>query len=235
MNTWRAYERLVAKLTADEYDSNTSLTVIPNARITGFISKRKRQIDVLIDYRYDTDLTRRVIIDAKQRKRPVDIKEVEMFEGLMKDVNAKRGILVCSNGHTASALRRAQQHIGIKLLAADDAENLDLNSWDPCRNPKCSSGLVLWDATPGIFHDGTVTVQAIGKCDECGQFHVWCWGCGNKKALGKEVDWQCACKDKWFWLTAIETEEDEGQFSKVNYLILVMGAANVQIVDRRPL
>jgi hypothetical protein len=233
MNNWKAYERLVAKLTMDEYDD--SFSVIPNAHITGSISKRKRQIDVLIDHRYDSDLTRRIIIDAKNKRRPIDIKEVEAFEGLMKDVNAKRGILVCSNGHTASALRRAQQHIGIKLLSADDAENLDLNSWDSCQNSSCSSGLVLWDVTPGIFHDDTVTVQALGKCDECGSFHVWCWGCGNRKALGKEVDWQCACKGPWFWLTSIENEDD-GDFSwKSNYLILVLGNGDGRIVDRRPL
>ena len=234
MNKWRAYERLIAHLTADEYNDH-SYTVIPNACVTGYISNRKRQIDVLVDYRYDTKLSTRIIVDAKDRKRAIDIKEVEAFEGLMKDVNAKRGVLVCSNGHTVAALRRAQEHIGIKLVSDEDVENLDLNSWDPCRNFKCSSGLVLWDATPGVFHDNTVTVQATGKCDECGQFHVRCWGCGNRKSLGKEVDWQCACKGAWFWLTAIETEEDdEGFVSKVNYLILVLGNGDANIIDRRP-
>lgn len=98
MKAWRTYERLIAKLSTEEYDD--TFTVIPNARITGFISKRKRQLDVLIDYRYNTDLERRIIIDAKNRKRAIDIKEVEAFEGLMKDVSAKRGILICSNGYT---------------------------------------------------------------------------------------------------------------------------------------
>lgn len=44
MKKWRQYERLIALLTSEDYDSN--FTVIPNARITGFISQRKRQIDV---------------------------------------------------------------------------------------------------------------------------------------------------------------------------------------------
>ncbi len=107
MKKWRQYERLVAKLTANDYEAD--FTVIPNARVKGFISERKRQIDVLVDYRFDSKLSGRVIFDAKYRKRPVDIKEVESFEGLMKDVNAQRGFIVCSNGHTAAALRRAQE------------------------------------------------------------------------------------------------------------------------------
>lgn len=77
MKEWRIFERLVALLTSGEYDD--SFTVIPNARIKGHISQRKRQIDVLVDYRYDADLSKRIIIDAKKRKRPVDIKEVETF------------------------------------------------------------------------------------------------------------------------------------------------------------
>lgn len=42
MKEWKAYESLVASLCMDEHDP--SRTVIPNARITGFISKRKRQL-----------------------------------------------------------------------------------------------------------------------------------------------------------------------------------------------
>ena len=111
---WRDYERLLAYLTLDEYDE--SYTVIPNARIRGFISQRKRQIDILVDYRFDTNLERRIIFDAKLRNRPIDTKQIEAFEGLMKDVNAQRGFIICSNGYTKSALKRAQSHIGIRLV-----------------------------------------------------------------------------------------------------------------------
>lgn len=233
MKEWRAFERLVALLTSDEYDS--SFTVIPNARVSGHISKRKRQIDVLVDYRYSPDFSKRIIIDAKNRKRPVDIKEVEAFEGLMKDLKAQRGFIVCSNGHTKSAKSRAQDHIGIKLISPEQAEELDLNSWDRCRNPECNEGLVLWDATPGVIVEGTVIVQSIGKCDECGRFHIWCWGCGNRNILEKEDDWQCSCRGPWFWLTSIEPENEEGEEKREgNYLILVLGNGTHEIVDRRP-
>ncbi len=154
----------------------------------------------------------------------------------MKDVNAKRGFIVCTSGVTKSAKRRAQKHIGIKLLSKEDLETFSISSWDNCKNFYCNNGLVLWDLTPGVILNGVVTVQAIGKCDECGKFHVWCWGCGNKNALEIEDDWQCACEEPWFWLTSIEPEEDDnGNTNQANYLILVLGTGMPHILDRRPL
>lgn len=234
MKKWRQYERLVARLTNDDYDGN--YTVIPNARIKGFISERKRQIDVLVDYRFDTKLNRRIIFDAKFRKRPVDIKEVETFEGLMKDVNAQRGFIVCSNGHTKAALRRAQKQIGIKLLAEEEIDDFNINSWEYCRNEKCEKGLVLWDANPAIIVEGMVSVQATGKCDECGRFHIWCWDCGTRYCLDYESELHCSCEGPWFWLTSIEPEIDENKMGyNSHYLILVMGNGEYEIIDRRPI
>lgn len=231
---WREYERLLAYLTLDEFDDQH--TVIPNARINGFISQRKRQIDILVDYRFDTKLKRRVIFDAKLRNKPIDIKQVEAFEGLMKDVNAHRGFLICSNGYSKSALKRAQSHIGIKLVQASEIEKLDLNSWESCKSLKCENGLVLWDITPGIIIEGIVSVQATGKCDECGKFHIWCWACGNRHCIAFEDEWQCACHGPWFWLTSIEDEEDEnGETYKCHYLLLIMANGSIEVVDRRPI
>lgn len=234
MKKWRQYERLIARLTTEDYDNN--YTVIPNARIKGFISERKRQIDVLVDYRFDTKLSRRVIFDAKYRKRPIDIKDVESFEGLMKDVNAQRGFIICANGHTASALRRAQEHIGIRLVPAERIDDFDINSWERCRSENCKNGLVLWDANPSIIIEGTVSIQAIGKCDECGKFHIWCWECGLRYCMDYESDLQCSCKGPWFWLTSIESDLDENNIEyKSHYLILVFGNGKHEIVDRRPI
>jgi hypothetical protein len=235
MAKWREYERLVAYLTANEQD-NDSLTVIPNARITGIISRRKRQVDVLVECRIKTDLDRRIAIDAKLRKRPIDIKEVEAFEGMLKDVGAKNGIIVCSSGWTKAAEKRCLQNLGLRLIHPNEIENLSFTEWDSCLNRSCFNGLVLWDTTPGVFINGVSTVQSTGKCDECGNFHVWCWGCGNRKVLMKEEDWQCSCNGPWFWLTAIESEENlYGHNDKEALLLLVLGNGNYHVVDRRPI
>jgi hypothetical protein len=97
---WEIYERMIARLMADQLA--TDLCVTPNARIVGKISGRSRQIDVLIDSRHDTDNTRRIIVDAKNRKRKIDVRDVEAFRGLMEDVSATHGYLVCPAGRTSA-------------------------------------------------------------------------------------------------------------------------------------
>jgi hypothetical protein len=233
MKKWRQYERLVALLTSGEYDSE--YTVIPNIRMNGFISGRKRQIDILVECRFDSDLNRRIVFDAKLRNRPIDIKEVESFEGLMKDVNAQRGFIVCSNGYTKSALRRSEEHIGIRLIPADQLDDFSIHTWDRCMNEKCNDGLVLWDSNPSVILNDMISVQSTGKCDVCGKFHVWCWDCGNKHFLGDEDEWQCSCKGPWFWLSSTEPELDKSKSYKARYLILVLGNGQYHIVDRRPI
>ena len=111
---WERYERLVARIVSDQL--STAYCVTPNAFIEGKISGIKRQIDVLIDSRHDTDNRTRVIIDAKMRKRRIDVKEVEAFLGVMTDVRATHGYLVCPQGYTSTAEKRAQEAISLRLL-----------------------------------------------------------------------------------------------------------------------
>jgi hypothetical protein len=210
-------------------------TVIPNAKLTGKITNVARQIDVLIDSRHVRGATRRTIVDAKCHKRPVDVKQVEAFEGLMKDVSADHGILVCPNGYSKAARRRAQTAITIRLVPLGNLESLDLFAWEQCIDSTCE-GLILWDATPGLCIDGLWTISATAKCDRCSRFHVWCWGCGNKFLLDDEDEHQCACAGPWFWLTSIEDDSDDpSKPLPVMCLLLVFGLGQYEIVDRRPL
>jgi restriction endonuclease len=94
----------------------TEYCVTPNARVTGQITRRRRQIDVLIELRHDSDNSRRIIVDAKKHRRRITVNDVEAFEGLMKDVGATHGFLVCPHGHTQTAERRAQSAISIRLV-----------------------------------------------------------------------------------------------------------------------
>lgn len=234
MSNWRLYERFVAKLMAEEAASD--MTVIPNATLLGRLSGVQRQIDVLIESRHQHDASRRVIVDAKRHKRPIDVKQVEEFEGMMRDVAADHGILVCPNGHTPAALRRAQDAISIRLVSLSDLESLDLTSWDRCSHPSCD-GLVLWDAHPALsIASGPWQISATSKCDKCRRFNVWCWGCGSRVALGDEDEHQCGCKGPWFWLTAIEDDsENDAEQLAVVYLLMIFGSGQHAVVDRRPL
>lgn len=247
MADWKKYERFVAFLCSEEFSTDDT-TVIPNAKIVGKFSHIKRQIDVLIEKKFTFDRSRRVIVDAKNHKRKIDVKDIEEFEGMMRDCNASKGILVCPNGFSEGALRRAQEHISIRVVGLDDLDKIDLTLWEDCLSSKCSArkqrGLILWDSPYGIrTHDGLVCVSCVAKCDACGSFHVWCWGCGEKFALTNEDEHKCGCKNScdWFWLTAIEEDVDDltGEQLKAVYLLLPSLRGEVKnmgpiVVDKKP-
>jgi hypothetical protein len=240
---WRIYERLVAAIQSE--NASGELTVVPNVRLRGSISGRMRQVDVLIDARLEEDVARRTIVDAKLRSRPINIKDVEAFEGMMRDCRADRGVIACNSGYTAAAKRRAQQTITISLVPSDQIEEIDLSQWELCLGGCNGSGLsrhqsgwVLYDQ---VFALGSpfslVSIIGVGKCDRCHDFHVWCWDCGLRIVLmGDEAEAKCDC-DR-FWLTALESEgrdERGNELESVLLLLVHLPVGPWQVVDRRPL
>lgn len=240
---WKLYERLVARLLADQL--STEFCVTPNASIRGAITGIKRQIDVLIEARHDTDNARRIIVDAKRRRRKIDVKEVEAFRGLMEDVGATHGYLVCPNGHTPAAEKRAQTAVSIRLLPLAHLEYFDPRTWPHCSRANCRIGRVFWDGYPEVSLDlmaldGTPTrrtfIHSVGKCDRCGVFHVSCGTCGQILCVPEddksEIGHQCACRLPWFWLASIEEDERGAQSAELH---LIMGLDQVRTVNRRSL
>lgn len=228
--------------------SATDLCVTPNAWIVGQVSGIKRQIDVLIEARHDTDNSRRIVVDAKMRKRKLDVKDVEAFRGLMADVKATHGYLVTSSGYTKAAGKRAQMAVSIRIVPTDRLENFDPSTWPRCKSSRCKHGRIFWDGYPGLSmklrpvgapEEQRPAVRSfvhyVGKCDKCGLFHVWCATSGDTLAVPEKDEnddgHQCRCQLPWFWIASIE-EDEEG--SKSAELHLVYGA-NVQTVDRRSL
>lgn len=239
---WRIYERFVASLQSER--ATDAVTVIPNTTLIGCITGIERQVDVLIDARVQEDVGRRVIVDAKRRRRRINVKDVEEFEGMMRDCRAQRGIIVCSSGYTDAALRRAQESIAIRLVPLEDLDSVDLTMWEPClgscsesRSRRKRSGLVLYDQPFGLgIGNSGMSVVVIGKCDACCNFHVWCWSCGAKFALSDDGEHHCGCD--WFWLTAVEGEgiDDRGnELEAVLLLLIVPRARRIFVADRRPL
>ncbi len=243
---WERYERLVARIVSDQL--STAYCVTPNAFIEGKISGIKRQIDVLIDSRHDTDNRTRVIIDAKMRGRRIDVKEVEAFLGVMEDVGATHGYLVCPQGYTSTAEKRAQEAVSLRLLPLDRLEDFDPSTWPGCLEKKCKNGRVFWDGYPAIdlsvvplnsqTGESSVIsyVHYVGKCDKCGRFHVKCLSCGDLFSPTHESEEdcgiQCKCRLPWFWLASIEADELGRQSAELH---LVRGTNHVWTVDRRSL
>jgi metal-sulfur cluster biosynthetic enzyme len=197
---WRIYERVAACFAIDS--ANIDVSVTPNASLVGTISAARRQIDILVDARWDEGTERRIIYDTKLRKRKVDVKDVESFEGMMRDVQASKGVLVCSSGYTKAAWRRAEQNIDIQIISADDALEVDHALIDPC--PICIAekrkqrGLVFWDGQLPLPLGSGWAIVFTGKCDVCRSFAFWCWDCGAKVAVPDSETYECGCERRWF-------------------------------------
>lgn len=99
----RDLEILVAKIQAQ---LAPGAEVIHNARLPGRQSQATRQIDVLVRQRIG-QYEMMIVLDCKDHARPIDVKGVEEFLGLMTDVGAHRGALVCPKGFTQAARTRA--------------------------------------------------------------------------------------------------------------------------------
>lgn len=244
---WEVYERLVARMIADQVE--TGLCVTPNAHLIGRITGVRRQIDVLIDARHDTENTRRIIVDAKRRSRKIDVKEVEAFRGLMEDVGATHGYLVSPLGYSQAAERRAQDAVSIRIVPLDRVEGFDPSTWPLCMREDCSHGRIFWDGYPELTmvvkpvdlsrsseHRQIRFVHYVGKCDRCGRFHVQCLRCNDVLSVPEDDDddcgHQCGCSPPWFWLASIEEDED-GRESAELHACLANG--DVWTVDRRSL
>jgi hypothetical protein len=205
---WRVYERVAASFEVEA--AGMDVTVIPNASIVGSISGVPRQIDVLVDARWEEGLSRRIIYDAKLRKRKLDVKDIESFEGMMRDVGAARGILVCAAGWSPAAEARAEQSIEIRLLRVEELEDFDHAAMEECPNCQQGSvrkGMIFWDGQFPLPLDGWAVIFT-GKCDECRCFAFWCWDCGDKKVVPDHVAHECGCERTWF----VERAADEKLF-----------------------
>lgn len=222
---WRIYERVAVCFEIEAAGMDVSVT--PNASLIGTISGVRRQIDILVDARWDEGVVRRIIYDAKRRRRKIDVKDVESFEGMMRDVRASRGVLICSSGWTGAAERRAAENIDIRLMSTEEVDYIDHAATDPC--PHCRNlqrkhkGIVFWDGQFPLPLDGWAVIFT-GKCDACRSFAFWCWDCGEKVVVPDEETYECGCERVWL----VEKNEDEALF--------VMRVENGEIpIDRRPI
>jgi hypothetical protein len=109
---WKEYEREIEEHFRAEYPSASITT---NARVDGKFSGVPRQIDLLIDD-LACDMSIRIVVDAKWRNHKLDVKEVEEFLGLAKDVSAHKGVMIAPEGYTEAALLRAQRDDADLLL-----------------------------------------------------------------------------------------------------------------------
>jgi hypothetical protein len=101
---WQEFEKLAAKI---QQELAPKARVERNAKLLGKRSGVERQIDILIDETI-AQYKIRVVIDCKDYRVPVDVKDMEEFMGLVEDVGANKGALIAARGFTEAAKKRAK-------------------------------------------------------------------------------------------------------------------------------
>jgi hypothetical protein len=121
---WKKFENLVADI---QKSISPDSRITTNERIIGKRTGHRREVDIVIRQPIG-QFELLIVMDCKDYHRPVDVKDVEAFLGLVEDVGANKGAIVAAAGFTQTAKRRAQDS-GIELFRLVDVENHDWKSY----------------------------------------------------------------------------------------------------------
>ena len=102
---WLRYERAIFEELSTKFPE---ASVTHDVTLAGSRSGAGRQIDVLVEERLGDGLVR-TAVDAKLRRRRIDVKEVEAYLGCLRDIGVERGIMVAASGYTRAATERARR------------------------------------------------------------------------------------------------------------------------------
>jgi hypothetical protein len=112
---WREFENLAADI---QRQLAPDARVETNVKMQGRRSGIERQIDIFVQQtvgQYEI----RIIIDCKDYKKPVDVKDIEAFMGMVEDVGANKGAMIAASGFSSTAKQRAKDS-GIDLYQLVD-------------------------------------------------------------------------------------------------------------------
>lgn len=100
---WKDYEKEIHDSFKSMYPS---ADISYNVKVTGRYSKVERQIDVLIED-YVAGNRIRIVVDGKFFSKKINVKDVEMFIGMLLDCEANKGLLITDKGYSQAAINRA--------------------------------------------------------------------------------------------------------------------------------
>jgi hypothetical protein len=101
--TWKDYENEIFEYFKTQYPT---AEISHNVTVDGQFSKTKRQIDILIED-YVAGNRIRIVVDGKFFTKNIDVKDVEMFIGMLNDCGANKGLLITQEGFSQAAINRA--------------------------------------------------------------------------------------------------------------------------------
>ena len=190
---WQEYQQIVAQL----YEQAEGIgTVYENITRADKITGQSRQIDAWLEIE-TKGVNLGVLIDAKYHKQKVDIKTVEEVLALADSVGAASSIIVCSNGWTKPAQKRAKfSGMSLRLLSFEEAiEIIEPNKWIVC--PTCENDCIILDQDGMVQNMGLILWWLAGQCRECKTARVWCQDCRYKVRIPKNESHICSCGHKW--------------------------------------
>jgi hypothetical protein len=117
---WKRFEELVKKV---QIDLAPDAVVKINDKIIGIETGTIRQIDISVRQligNYDI----LVAIECKDYSRPVDVKDIESFIGMIQDIHANKGVIVSASGFTKTAKIRGEK-VGLNLYRLVDTGDHD--------------------------------------------------------------------------------------------------------------
>jgi len=114
---WKQLEHLVADI---QRELAPDAEVTHNVKIKGRNSEQLRQIDVLVRKRVG-QYEMLIAIECKDYAAPVSVKGVEEFQGLLADIGANKGAMVCPKGFTRSA-KKVASRFQIDLFSPIDTD-----------------------------------------------------------------------------------------------------------------
>jgi hypothetical protein len=116
---WKKFEVLVHKI---QSDLSPDATVQYDVRVDGYISKQKRQIDILVEQNIGPQRIR-IAVECKDLAigTVVDGPEVESFAKKLEDIRAHKGVIVSATGFSSGAKTLAEAY-DIDIMEVVDAE-----------------------------------------------------------------------------------------------------------------
>lgn len=101
--TWKDYEIEIHDHFKEMFPN---ADISHNVTVAGRYSKVDRQIDILIED-YVAGSRMRIVVDGKFFSEKIDVKDVEMFIGMLNDCEANKGLLITQEGFSKAAINRA--------------------------------------------------------------------------------------------------------------------------------
>lgn len=146
--------------------------VVPDLRtVRGQLSGTSRQIDVSVNRRGKPRPL--LVVECKRYSRPLHVKDVECFLGMLDDLGAQKGVLVSPMGWSQAAERRIQS-TRVKLFLLSERSAVRLNwrklaravfPWDEGFHPQ------MGNAFNSLLFDGDIQ-QCIHDLEEA-PFEEW--------------------------------------------------------------